>query len=246
MMRKIIAAIVLVISLFVLGFSSYTLYSYFHSIHEAEKTVDDIKDMTKHEPVLYIDPKTGDLIEDVKEKVTETEFVNVYEDIYNQNPDFVGWLTIPGTNIDYPVVQTPDNRAGTLFCSADSDVLTPSMNIIIYGHHMKAGTMFAQLDGYMEEDFYKEHKYIQFNTCTRNATYEVIAAFPTDIYDGTYKYYGFINGTEEEFNEFIENTKGKTPYQTADVEYGDEFLTLSTCAYHTSGGRFVVVAKRVV
>ena len=63
MMRKIIAAIVLVISLFVLGFSSYTLYSYFHSIHEAEKTVDDIKDMTKHEPVLYIDPKTGDLID---------------------------------------------------------------------------------------------------------------------------------------------------------------------------------------
>jgi sortase B len=256
---KVLAIIITIVSLSGLGYSSYVLYSYFHEINEAEDSFSEVKELIIDEPVVYIDD-SGNLVEPEEILNVDTNQVNAYTELAETNPDFVGWITIPGTNIDYPVVQTPDNEqyyiyrdfygdyssSGCLFCSANSDVVTPSMNTVIYGHHMIAGTMFAQLDDYRNEDFYSTHKYIQFNTLNRYATYEVIAAFETDLHATTYKYYEFVNGTEEEFNEFIENTKGRTSYTTADVDYGDEFITLSTCSYHTSNGRFVVVAKRVI
>ena len=264
---KILALIMLVISLTVFGVSSYLLYDYYKAINKNEKIAENLEKKVESQVIFTItdDGKvlvpsidmpnvTGD--EGVQEKIDPYE---LYKDLLAENKDFVGWITIPDTNIDYPVVQTPeveqyylrkdfygnDSRAGTLFCSADSDLKTPSMNIVIYGHHMKAGTMFQNLDNYRDEDFYKEHKYIQFNTLWSVGTYEVIAAFETDLHSDSYPYYKFINGTEEEYKEFIDNAKKLTPYETSDTVYGDQFITLSTCSYHTDNARYVVIAKRI-
>lgn len=187
-----------------------------------------------------------------------------FVELYKMNHDFIGWITIDDTAIDYPVMQTPDDEeyylhkdfdkkyslAGTLFADTDSDIWTPSDNIMIYGHHMQSGKMFQNLTKYESETFYLDHKYITFDTICKDGTYEVIAAFKTKIYDSSYtgfKYYQFFDAKDAtEFDAFISNCKALMTYNIpSSAVYGDELLTLSTCNYHTADGRFVVVAKKI-
>ena len=128
-----------------------------------------------------------------------------YSQLYADNTDFIGWLYIPGTKVGYPVMYTPEDEefylrknydkeystAGSLFVSKYSDVVKPTDNVVIYGHNMKAGTMFHDLLNYQDESYYQEHKTVVFNTIYGNAEYEVIAAFQTNIKeveDTSFKY----------------------------------------------------------
>ncbi|SEF44135.1 sortase B [Eubacterium ruminantium] len=203
----------------------------------------------------------------VKKLFADVDGVKVqykFKDIYTENKDFIGWLKIEGTNIDYPVMLTPEDEqyylrrdfngdysiAGTLFVDTSSDVKRPSDNIIIYGHHMKTKTMFRELVDYEDEDFYEKHKYITFDTIYGDNTYEVIAAFKTNIKDKddtSFKYYNFFwAASEEDFDYYVDNVRYLTNYNIAEsAKYGDKLLTLSTCSYHTDNGRFVVVAKKI-
>ena len=186
------------------------------------------------------------------------------EKIYRKNHDFVGWLSIEDTKISYPVMQTPEDEeyyirrdfygesssAGTLFADTESDIKKPSDNILIYGHNMKTGTMFHDLLKYEDASFYNNHKYIQFDTIYGDGTYEVIAAFRTKIRaedEAGFRYYHFFNAEDaSQFDDYVKNCKDLTPYDiSTNASYGDTLLTLSTCAYHTSNGRFVVVAKKI-
>ncbi|MBR1674790.1 MAG: class B sortase [Eubacterium sp.] len=263
-------------------FSAGYLGLYFYRNYKSEKQYDKLRDMVVEEPDIIDenDIPTDTDEEIVIEKTDENNnpldkpkvFVYIdghkvqfkYKDIYRANHDFIGWLKIDGTTIDYPVMLTPDNEeyylrkdfygeyslAGTLFCDTDSNVVKPSDNILIYGHHMKTSTMFHDLMNYEEEDFYQKHKYIVFNTVYGDNKYEIIAAFKTNIKekdDTSFKYYTFFNAAdEEEFNYYVENCKNLTSYDIpTTAQYGDKLLTLSTCSYHTDNGRFVVVAKRI-
>ena len=186
------------------------------------------------------------------------------EKIYRKNHDFVGWLSIEDTKISYPVMQTPEDEeyyirrdfygesssAGTLFSDTESDIKKPSDNILIYGHNMKTGTMFHDLLKYEDASFYNNHKYIQFDTIYGDGTYEVIAAFRTKIRaedEAGFRYYHFFNAEDaSQFDDYVKNCKDLTPYDiSTNASYGDTLLTLSTCAYHTTNGRFVVVAKKI-
>ena len=187
-----------------------------------------------------------------------------YSQLYADNTDFIGWLYIPGTKVGYPVMYTPEDEefylrknydkeystAGSLFVSKYSDVVKTTDNVVIYGHNMKAGTMFHDLLNYQDESYYQEHKTVVFNTIYGNAEYEVIAAFQTNIKeveDTSFKYYQFFDAdTAAEFDEYVNNCKALTPYDIpVTAKYGDKLITLSTCSYHTDEGRYVVVAKRV-
>ena len=189
---------------------------------------------------------------------------NPYAESYLANADMAGWLVIPNTKIDYPVMWTPEdenyylrrgfdkkkNSAGCLILDTDSSLEPLTTNLIIHGHNMKAGTMFGTLSKYEDEDFYKEHKQIILHTreCRRN--YEVIAVFRSQVYkktDTVFKFYKFFRAnTHEEFDDFYTNIKNMSLYDTGvTAELGDRFITLSTCSYHVDNGRFVVVAKEV-
>ena len=137
---------------------------------------------------------------------------------------------------------------GCPYLSESCDVNKPSDNLIVYGHHMKNGTMFSDLEKYANESFYKEHGYIRFDTLRDYGTYEIFAVFRTVAYseDG-FKYYGFVNFEEaEDFNGYVEKCKELSLYVTrVSAVYGDKRLTLSTCEYTRTNGRFVVVAKLV-
>lgn len=197
-----------------------------------------------------------------EEKPPEPVILKKYQDLYEKNQDMVGWLSIEGMQIDYPVMRCEDgeyylhhdfygeeDKYGCLFVKEEADVDTPGTNFIIYGHNMKDGSMFGDLDLYREEEFFKEHREISFDTLYEERTYEIMAVFLSQVYENdqdVFKYYQFYEAkTPEEFDTFYENVKKLSFYDTeVEAEYGDTFLTLSTCTYHVEDGRLVIVAKK--
>lgn len=189
---------------------------------------------------------------------------NPYKDSFLANDDMAAWIQIPDTVIDYPVMWTPrdenyylyrdfegnDNKNGSLILDTDSSVDPLTTNLIIHGHNMRSGAMFGNLTDYESEQFCQDHKQITLFTeeCQRN--YEVIAVFRSQVFkktDNVFKFYKFFQAdTPEEFDDFYNNIKEMSLYDTGvTAEFGDRFLTLSTCVYHVEQGRFVVVAKEV-
>ncbi len=189
---------------------------------------------------------------------------NPYREAFLSNEDMSAWIQIPDTNIDYPVMWTPedeeyylyrdfdgsDNKNGCLILDTDSCVDPPTTNLIIHGHNMKSGAMFGNLTDYQQEAFYQNHRDIILYTeeCQRN--YEVIAVFRSQVFrksEDVFKFYNFFQAdTQEEFDDFYNNIKEMSLYDTGvTAEFGDRFITLSTCVYHVENGRFVVVAKEV-
>lgn len=184
-----------------------------------------------------------------------------YAGLYAENDELVGWLSIEGTRIDHPVMQSEDDeyylhhdfygkdsKYGCLYVRGQAD-LEAGTNFIIYGHHMKDGAMFGDLDLYAEEGFYREHPSFSFDTLYEERTYDIMAVFRSRLYDeedDVFPYYRFYEAeTREEFDDFYDNVKALSLYDTGvEARFGDTFLTLSTCAYHVKDGRFVVVAKR--
>ena len=130
-------------------------------------------------------------------------------------------------------------------------MLAPSDNIIIYGHHMNDGTMFAELEKYKKESFWESHKIISFDTLTEQGKYEIVSVFKTVAYtdsNDAFPYYQFVNAEKaEDFKDYIDKCKELSLYDTGvSAEYGDKLITLSTCEYSRKNGRLVVVAKKVV
>lgn len=185
-----------------------------------------------------------------------------YKSLYMENGDVAGWLTVEGTKIDYPVMQCgddeyylhhdfdgEDSKYGCLYVRERAD-LEEGTNFVIYGHNMRDGSMFGELDLYLEEAFYREHPRVSFDTLFEERNYEILAVFRSQVYSedaDVFKYYQFYEAdTEEEFDDFYENIKALSLYDTGvTAEFGDTFLTMSTCAYHVDDGRLAVVAKRV-
>ena len=198
-----------------------------------------------------------------EEDVERPDILDQYKTLYNSNKDIIGWITIPNTKIDYPVMQYTDNtyylshnfdrkddKAGCLFMDCGCDVIKGSDNYIIYGHHLTSGRMFSSLSDYESKTFYEKHSTINFDTIFETGTYAVMYAFRSRVYDDmdvNFKYYQFINAdSEEEFNSYMNEMKEASYYDTGvTAAYGDQLLTLSTCDYQEENGRFVVVAKKI-
>ena len=178
------------------------------------------------------------------------------------NPDFVGWIRIEDTNLSFPVMQSVDRKDfylnhnfegeydvyGVPYLDEDC-VLSPegqSNNFIIYGHHMKSGTVFGSLPNYRDYSYYQEHPYIEFDTLYGDATYEVFAAFAIDVVTDSFTFNTYINMDEASFADFISQVEARSSLDTGITPvYGDQLLTLSTCDYSSDNGRFVVCARRV-
>ena len=255
-----------------LGSGGYLGY-YYYSINKSESRADELEEKIENddefadEDFYYAtvgDAEKGKEALSMYVEVDGKMILRKYSKLYQENTDFIGWLYIPGTKVGYPVMFTPNDEefylrknfdkeystSGTLFVSKYSDVVKPTDNVVIYGHNMKAGTMFHDLLNYADESYYQEHKTVVFNTIYGNAEYEVIAAFQTNIKevdDTSFKYYQFFDANDpSEFDEYVNNCKALTPYDIpVTAKYGDKLITLSTCSYHTDEGRYVVIAMKV-
>lgn len=195
---------------------------------------------------------------DQPEEIHYTEYLSIYE----QNNDFIGWLTIDNTEINYPVMFTPDepeyylrrafngtsSKSGTPFIGEGGNI--DSDCYIIYGHNMKNDTMFGTLDHYAKADFCRETPAFTITTIKEKRVYEVFAAVKTRVLyndePGFRYYYQPGDLTESEFSELTSWLIANSLYDTGIVPtYGEQIVILSTCSYHTDNGRFIVAARLV-
>lgn len=187
--------------------------------------------------------------------------VKAYAKVEEQNGDMVGWVKVEGTKIDYPVLQSPEDPDfylkhdfdkkssvyGAPYVEAECDLSSDCKNILVYGHHMKNGSMFAALDGYLDPDFLEEHPIVEFDTMEDYGDYEVMGVFALDATDQNDPFYTWAScSNEEAFGEFVSYVKDRSAYDTGiDAQWGDHLVTLVTCEYTHRNGRLIVVAKKI-
>ena len=210
------------------------------------------------------DPETGETLAPTEPPVATAPGGMLLEQypFYVMNNDMVGWIYVPDTKINYPVMQTPKMKDyylyrnfdkmgsdwGAIYAREVCDINAPSDNITLYGHHMKDGSMFAGLDKFKKQAFWEDHQTFSFDTLYEHHTYQIWAVFKTSAnLDEGFAYHQFSDAAnEEEFNEFVSTVKSLQFYETGITpQYGDKLLTLSTCEYSLNNGRFVVCAVRI-
>lgn len=192
-----------------------------------------------------------------------------YQEYYNRNNDFVGWIKIDGTEIDYPVVQADNNdyylnhnfdkekeSRGTIFMDYTSDPKLGYMNTVIHGHNWLDDTVFSELPQYSDIDYYREHPIIEYNTRTEMHKWKIFAVFITTasadedngyVFNYVYPDMGGIN-----FDGYMAEINKRTLYYTGvDVNENDKILTLSTCTRevdtrsYRADCRIVILARMV-
>lgn len=185
----------------------------------------------------------------VSEDSTEKETKNI--------KNCVAWIEIPGTGIDYPVMQkqgVPEyylrrnykgeySYSGTPFLDDNCNIRL-SKNLIVYSHNMKDGTMFSDLTKYKDLKFCTEHQKMKLTIDGITYNYTLYAVCSVDASDGWYTFTG--QTSEDNFAELISHIQNRSSYisSTEQAEYGDHFLTLSTCDYVSDDSRLIVIAKR--
>ncbi|MEG0971207.1 MAG: class B sortase [Lachnospiraceae bacterium] len=179
--------------------------------------------------------------------------------LITRNSDYQGWISVAETELNYPLVyRSQDNtfylthgynklksRYGTPFIDMKCEQLWEGRNIIIYGHHMRDGTMFAMLHEYQSKEYLKKHPQIKIETKKDTRTYAIFAVVllgPGHTFD--LRSYGTIQ-TEEETKEYLKEIQELKEYETGvRVNEKDELLTLVTCEYTGNRERIVVIARR--
>lgn len=186
-----------------------------------------------------------------------------YREMSEKYPQLYGWLQIPDTQIDLPVMRTESDRdfylnhdfsgaqsiEGALFVDAESCSYPQDDNTIIYGHNMKNGHMFGTLEMYSNPDYFQTHREILFDTLYETGTYEAVAVLKTRILNENeqgFRYYQFFKyENEKEFQECLDFVENNNLFETdRTLQYGDKILMLSTCEYSQENGRLVIVARK--
>ncbi len=164
-----------------------------------------------------------------------------------------GMVMPPGGGINYVVAQAGDNdyylhrllngaeaKAGTLFMDYQNHSDFSDWNTMIYGHHMKNGTMFASLVKYQDQEYYEKHPVMYLYTPGQRMKLEILAGYTTDIEDSVYT----IPTTKEGRDELVKHVLQKSNFTSkASVTGEDKLVTLSTCTYEYENARFVVIGK---
>jgi sortase B len=227
------------------------LAAYLHDAHEEENNFSTIRP-----PIKDVTDMT--LRSDLKEPADH--YPEQWNELKAMNPDFVFWLKVPGTKVDYPVMQRAgspeyylhrdfegkESASGTPFLSAACDIEKPSQNLVVFGHHMRSGQMFATLTRLTDRSFYDKHYKIQLLTKRGLEEYRIISVFRTQVYTGNpdeFRYFSKSDFTgTEDFAAFMAEVTARQYYDTGiTASLGDRLITLSTCEYTSRNGRLVVI-----
>lgn len=180
-------------------------------------------------------------------------------ELQQQNNELIGWIKIPNTMIDYPVMQTKDDNDyylyhdfernqdnhGTPFIDVNCKI-GQSDNIIIYGHHMKDGTMFQNLMFYKDAQFCEKNEYIQLYTPEKSLYFQVMYVILISAEETKdFPYYKYIDfSSEKVFQEFLNKCNQYAIWSSNQPpNYGEQLLTLSTCEYSKENGRMAVIGR---
>ena len=262
MKRTGILYFILVISVIGLAVTLGILFNWYLNKVHTQKQFDELKELIT-DRTIDDDDRINELkLKTIKRTGTEENVErrhSEYDKLYERNKDFIGWIKVPDTNIDYPVVQCKEdeeyylhrdfdgnyNYAGVPFCDHYSDVKSPSDIITIFAHHMRDHSMFQNIMNFTDKDFFDSHEFFIFDTIYRSGVYKIVAVVRTDI---TAKYWEYADCNEERFNEYKQFIQNNAIYKSDafdTLEYGDLLVTLSTCAYHVKNGRMLLIGKMV-
>ena len=176
------------------------------------------------------------------------------ENLYDKYEDYRGWIKIDNTNINYPIVQGKDNlfyldkdinknylSSGSIFMNYLNHGFNDE-NTVLFGHHMRNKTMFAQLNKYKEKEFfYGDNDIVIEVENDKVLKYKVFSAYVTDSKDN---YIKTNFDDKDQYKEFLEDIKNKSQYKSdIDVNENDKIITLSTCSYEFNDARMVVHGK---
>lgn len=280
--RKVVSILqVVVLCAIIIGCLLYLINEGIYSYNKAEelKEVKELQDEMQSEIEKIVSEdvsrniikKSNEWREEKNSDTGKDEILLEYQSLKKKYPDMYGRIWIDGITVkkmpfDFIVMYTPDNPnfyedknwEGDIVSTGtsvwiDGRTTKESKNTIIYGHKMKDGTMFGSLMNYKDKEFYKNHKYIHFDTLYEKGLYEIIAVSRIMYYDkkvqpdGSYNFYDHIElNSEEEFEQYICEAKKYLCFDVeSTVQYGDELITLSTCNYEKNSNRLLIIAKRI-
>lgn len=235
-----------------LAIAIYAAYNIIKIQSEYKKSVDAYKKLDNYTIEQTTSETSG---ESEEEPVKEKPYPDVdFDGLKSVNSDVIGWIYVPDTEINYPIVHTSDNDyyldhlvdrtqnpAGAIFLDTRNPSDFSDLHSIIYGHHMKNGSMFAALKGYKKQDFFDGHKtgYL----ITQDAAYSIdfFAGHVANVEENAWQL-DFDDAAD--FDNWIKSLKEISAFKS-DIEpqYGDRVFTLSTCSYEFDDARFVLSGK---
>lgn len=182
---------------------------------------------------------------------------NDFAELLAINPDVCAWLTVDGTNIDYPVVQGDDNVAyvntdvygefslsGSIFLDARNERDFSDPYSLIYGHHMEGNVMFGELSNFSEATYFEEHP--SGTLLLPDTSYCIVffACLSADAYDE--QMFGPGQLTGEDMSSLLERVRAEAlQYREVGVSEDDKVLALSTCSSAATNARTIVLGKLV-
>ena len=204
--------------------------------------------------MVIAEPETE---ENTEETVIYCVPVYDFGQLHEQNEDIYAWIVVPGTQVDYPLLQSETDNyyldynldhikgyPGCIYTNQCNRKDFSDYNTVLYGHNMKNGSMFAQLKKFtQDEETYKKSKYFWIFTPEKNYRYEIISAYTTGVNSDTYT---LFKGPGEEFEKYLEKIRGYSEIRTdaEGMNIKDKIITLSTCTGNEAT-RYVVQGKRV-
>lgn len=263
-MKKLIFIVAALVLLAVSGVAAWQVYVPVHEDNMSFNAYEDLRQFARiptPEPTIQPDissspdftPTPSSEPEPTLPPTPQVDF----DSLRAVNPEIVAWLSIDGTNIDYPVAQHSDNdyylhhlftgewnSSGCLFMDCSNQAGFSDLHTIIYGHHMDNGTMFQKLMGYKDQSFYDEHPTAQLFTPDGTYTVEFFAGYVAGVDGNAWK---LDFASDAEFGKWAENAKEKSLFESpVTPTASDRIVTLSTCSYEFYNARLVLHGRLVV
>ncbi|MBD5550512.1 MAG: class B sortase [Lachnospiraceae bacterium] len=254
---KGIGTVIVVLLLCVFGFSIFKLFSYYLEYREQDKLYEEaVHTYIKELPASAektSDGETGS--EDETGSESENEIVCPvavdFDTLFAENKDAVGWLYCEDTNINYPVMQGEDNdyylhhsydgqvsKAGAIFAAAENSPGFTDSNTIIYGHHMKNGSMFAHLADWADQEYFDAHSVMWLLTPEETYRVDLFAGYLTSVDSAAYT---IFTDPCPEFDKYLSEVLAASDVQTTvETPKDAHYVMLSTCEYNFQNARYVL------
>lgn len=250
--KKIICLIFAIVFSFCLAISSFQV---FRNLNEYREGVNFYSDLDISVKLDKTNENSSEMVNNNTQPLSETESIDLpkvdFDALYNINSDIIGWIYFEGTNIDYPIVRSDDNEyyldhmfngelnsSGSIFLDSENNDNFSDRNNILYGHHMKNGTMFSKITNYDDQSYYDEHMEAFLLTPEKNYRIKLFSGYVANQKDEAWRI-NFQN--DEDFTNWIHRTIDKSCFKSDFLPKStDSIITFSTCSYEFSNARFVL------
>ncbi|MFV0466587.1 MAG: class B sortase [Lachnospiraceae bacterium] len=220
----------------------------------SDEYIDLAQTVLDEERIIESEVSDSGTMEGTSAQQTESQSVD-FEKLWQLNPDAVGWITFDHSTINYPIVQGQDNRyylshtfleyeneAGCIFMDFENAKDFSDRNTFIYGHNLKTGAMFAQLNHYRKEDYYAANNYFWILTPDGTYKYEIFSCYVTEDDSDSYQ---ILYQDKQAYCDYLTKIKNRSLYDTGVAVTGrNVIVTLSTCT-SSEGEHFIVHAIRI-